>query len=195
MAQQYRIKTDSDDLGAVKQTVAKFFRINGGATQLRGVSPDVKLPGVYEFIDVGEKEYDYALPWSSINPAYFTKHPTEFNLEDLNNKTQIRLDTSSYFKSVLNNAKLIKESQDLTKIPLGLEAYKAYKNERKEISDASKVKDVAIDDMNVQLNKLDLYLAKSDTILQTRLKKFKEETAEDHYIRESLRVLAEMVKM
>ena len=53
----------------------------------------------------------------------------------------------------------------------------------------------AIDDMNVQLNKLDLYLAKSDTILQTRLKKFKEETAEDHYIRESLRVLAEMVKM
>lgn len=195
VAQQYRIKTDSDDLGAVKQTVAKFFRINGGATQLRGVSPDVKLPGVYEFIDVGEKEYDYALPWSSINPAYFTKHPTEFNLEDLNNKTQIRLDTSSYFKSVLNNAKLIKESQDLTKIPLGLEAYKAYKNERKEISDASKVKDVAIDDMNVQLNKLDLYLAKSDTILQTRLKKFKEETAEDHYIRESLRVLAEMVKM
>ena len=195
VAQQYRIKTDSDDLGAVKQTVAKFFRINGGATQLRGVSPDVKLPGVYEFIDVGEKEYDYALPWSSINPAYFTKHPTEFNLEDLNNKTQIRLDTSSYFKSVLNNAKLIKESQDLTKIPIGLEAYKAYKNERKEISDASKVKDVAIDDMNVQLNKLDLYLAKSDTILQTRLKKFKEETAEDHYIRESLRVLAEMVKM
>ena len=195
VAQQYRIKTDSDDLGAVKQTVAKFFRINGGATQLRGVSPDVKLPGVYEFIDVGEKEYDYALPWSSINPAYFIKHPTEFNLEDLNNKTQIRLDTSSYFKSVLNNAKLIKESQDLTKIPLGLEAYKAYKNERKEISDASKVKDVAIDDMNVQLNKLDLYLAKSDTILQTRLKKFKEETAEDHYIRESLRVLAEMVKM
>ena len=91
--------------------------------------------------------------------------------------------------------KLIKESQDLTKIPIGLEAYKAYKNERKEISDASKVKDVAIDDMNVQLNKLDLYLAKSDTILQTRLKKFKEETAEDHYIRESLRVLAEMVKM
>tara|TARA_B100000401_G_scaffold370196_1_gene268990 strand:- start:5125 stop:7221 length:2097 start_codon:yes stop_codon:yes gene_type:complete len=195
VAQQYRIKTDSDDLGAVKQTVAKFFRINGGATQLRGVSPDVKLPGVYEFIDVGEKEYDYALPWSSINAAYFNKHSTEFKLEDLNDKTQIRLDTSAYFKSVLNNAKLIKESQDLTKIPLGLEAYKAFKNERKEISDAAKVKDVAIDDMNVQLNKLDLYLAKSDTILQTRLKKFKEETAEDHYIRESLRVLSEMVKM
>ncbi len=194
-AQQFRIKTENDDLGAVKQTVAKFFRINGGATQLRGVSPDVKLPGVYEYIDVGEKEYDYALPWSSINPAYFTKHQTEFNLEDLNDKTQVRLDTSTYFKSVLNNAKLIKETKDLTRIPLGLEAYKSYKNKRKEISDAAKVKDVFIDDMNVELNKLDLYLSKSDTILQTRLKKFKDETAEDHYIRESLRVLSEMVKM
>ena len=49
--------------------------------------------------------------------------------------------------------------------------------------------------MSVELNKLDLYLAKSDTILQTRLKKFKDETATDHYIRESLRVLSEMIKM
>ena len=195
VAQQYRIKTDNKDLGAVKQTVAKFFRINGGATQLRGVSPDVKLPGVYEFIDVGEKEYDYALPWSSINAAYFTKHSTEFQLDELNDKTQIRLDTSSYFKSVLHNAQLIKESKDLTKIPLGLDAYKEYKNIRKEISEAAKVKDVAIDDMSAELNKLDLYLAKSDTILQTRLKKFRDETAEDHYIRESLRVLSEMIKM
>ncbi|MBK21454.1 MAG: tail-specific protease [Flavobacteriales bacterium] len=194
-AQQFRIKTENDDLGAVKQTVAKFFRINGGATQLRGVSPDVKLPGVYEYIDVGEKEYDYALPWSSINPAYFTKHSKDFRLDYLNDETQARLDTSSYFKSVLENAKLIKDSKDQTKLPLGLEAYRDYKNKRKEVSDAAKVKDVFIDDMNVELNKLDLYHAKSDTILQSRLKKFKDETAEDHYIRESLRVLSEMVKM
>ncbi len=194
-AQQFRIKTDSDDLGAVKQTVAKFFRINGGATQLRGVTPDVKLPGIYEFIDVGEKEYDYALPWSSIDPAFFTKYQTKYNLNELNEKTQNRLDTSGYFKSVIKNAKLIKETKDLTKIPIGLDAYKAYKNERKEISEAAKVKEVSINDMSVELNKIDLYKAKSDTILQSRLKKFKEETADDHYIRESLRVLSEMIKM
>ncbi len=195
VAQQLRIKTDSEDLGAVKQTVAKFFRINGGATQLRGVAPDVKLPGVYEFIEVGEKEYDYALPWTSINPAYFSKHSKDFNIKVLSEQTQSRLDTSTYFKSVLNNAKLIKESKDITKLPIGLNSFKNYKLNRKKISDAAKVKDVVISDMAVELNKLDLYNAKSDTILQSRLKKFKDKTAEDHYIRESLRVLSEMVKM
>ena len=194
-ANQFRIKTDNDDLGAVKQTVAKFFRINGGATQLRGVAPDVKLPGIYEFIDIGEKEYDYALPWSSINPAFFTKHSVDFNINHLNKNAQTRLDTSEYFKSILVNAKLIKDSKDLTKIPIGLDNYEKYKTERKEISDSSKVKEVAIYDMKVELNKLDLYNAKSDTILQSRLKKFRDETSEDHYIRESLRVLSEMVKM
>ena len=95
----------------------------------------------------------------------------------------------------MNNAKLIKESKDITKLPIGLNSFKNYKLNRKKISDDAKVKDVVISDMAVELNKLDLYNAKSDTILQSRLKKFKDKTAEDHYIRESLRVLSEMVKM
>jgi len=53
---------------------------------------------------------------------------------------------------------------------------------------------VTIVDMTVELNKYDLFKAQTDTILQTRLKKFKENTSKDHYIRESLRVLSEMVK-
>lgn len=193
-AAQLRIKVGSDDLGAVKQTIAKFFRINGGATQLKGVAPDVKLPEMYEFIDVGEKEYDHALAWTSIAPAIYTKFERGYDMVSLSSNTQSRLDTSTYFKSVLKNAKVVKESSDVTKLPLGLEAYKEYKQNRKAISDSAKVKKVAIMDMQVELNKLDLFKAKSDTILQTRLKKFKENTAKDHYVRESLRVLSEMVK-
>lgn len=193
-ANQLRIKTENEDLGALKQTVAKFFRINGGATQLRGVSPDVKLPGIYEFIDVGEKEYDHALPWTSIKPAYYTKHSIDFNLDALSEQTKNRVDTSAYFKSVLENAKLIKESKDLTKLPLGLNSFKSYKVKRKEISDSAKIKEIAINDVTYELNKIDLYEAQSDTILQSRLNKFRDNSAEDHYIRESLRVLSEMVK-
>jgi carboxyl-terminal processing protease len=193
-ASQLKIKTENQDLGALKQTVAKFFRINGGATQLRGVAPDVKLPGIYEFIDVGEKEYDHALPWTSIKPAYYTKYPAEFDLDALSEQTKTRLDTSAYFKSVLENAQLIKESKDITKLPLGLDAFRSYKTKRKEISDAAKIKEIAITDVTYDLNKIDLYEAQSDTILRSRLNKFKDNTAEDHYIRESLRVLSEMVK-
>lgn len=192
-AEQLGIKVKGDDLGAVKQTIAKFFRINGGATQLKGVAPDVELPSVYQFIDVGEKEYDFALPWTSIPAAFYEKHEQKFDFDALKKHTEFRVDSSSYFKSVNTNAKATKELSDVTKIPLGLADYKSYKASRKTLSDSVKVKEVSITDMEVNLNKLDLYTAKTDTVLQTRLKKFKDNTSKDHYVRESLRVLSEMV--
>jgi carboxyl-terminal processing protease len=188
------IGSKEEDYGAVKQTIAKFFRINGGATQLKGVLPDVELPSIYKYIDVGEKEYDYALPWTSIPSANYLKYEDRYDVQNLNKNTQLRVDTSSYFSSVKKNARVIKESSDLTKLPLGLDAYKLYKKERKKISDESKVKDVATDDIEIGFNKLDMYTAATDTILKTRLKKFKENTEKDHYVRESLRVLSEIVK-
>lgn len=194
VAKQFQVKTDANDIGAVKQTIAKFFRINGGATQLKGVTPDVKLPDSYDFIEIGEKEYDFALPWTSIPPVTYQKYVAAYEIENLNENTQIRLDTSQYFQSVLNNAKMVKEAQDFTVIPLDFEEYKLFKKYRESKSDSAEVKEVLISDMTVELNKYDLFKAQTDTILQTRLKKFKENTSKDHYIRESLRVLTEMVK-
>jgi carboxyl-terminal processing protease len=64
--------SDKDKYGEVKMTVAQFFRINGGTTQLRGVTPDIKMPVVSDFDAFGESSYDNALPWTSIKPAPFT---------------------------------------------------------------------------------------------------------------------------
>lgn len=58
-------------LGELKMTVAQFFRINGGTTQLRGVTPDIKLPSMSDTDNFGESSYDNALPWTSIKPAIF----------------------------------------------------------------------------------------------------------------------------
>ncbi len=58
-------------LGELKMTVAQFFRINGGTTQLRGVTPDIKLPTMSDSDNFGESSYDNALPWTSIKPAIF----------------------------------------------------------------------------------------------------------------------------
>jgi carboxyl-terminal processing protease len=57
--------------GELKMTIAQFFRINGGTTQLRGVTPDVKLPVTSDTENFGESSYDNALPWTSIKPAPF----------------------------------------------------------------------------------------------------------------------------
>lgn len=194
VAAQYGIYRNEKELGDVKQTIAKFFRINGGATQLKGVEPDVKLPDVYEYVEIGEKEYDHALPWTSIKPAAYETFKFDFNIPNLQSNSQSRLDTSSYFKSVLRNSEAIKEANEETKYPLNYEEFKVYKKARKEKSDAVKVKKSEINDWTLTLNKEDLYIAEQDTVLQDRLKKFKDNTAKDQYIRESLRILSEMVK-
>jgi len=57
--------------GEVKMTIAQFFRINGGSTQLRGVTPDISFPLTVDSKDFGESSYDNALPWTSIAPANY----------------------------------------------------------------------------------------------------------------------------
>jgi carboxyl-terminal processing protease len=57
--------------GELKMTIAQFFRINGGTTQLRGVTPDIKLPVLSDLDSFGESSYNNALPWVAIKPASF----------------------------------------------------------------------------------------------------------------------------
>jgi carboxyl-terminal processing protease len=63
---------DKPKFGELKMTIAQFFRINGGTTQLRGVTPDVSLPGFSDPESFGESSYDNALPWSQVKAADYT---------------------------------------------------------------------------------------------------------------------------
>ena len=62
-------KNGKPEFGEVKMTIAQFFRINGGTTQLRGVTPDIKFPSMMDTKDFGESSFDNALPWSQIKAA------------------------------------------------------------------------------------------------------------------------------
>lgn len=66
-------KNKTPKFGEIKMTVAQFFRINGGTTQLRGVTPDITLPSLNDLQSFGESSYENALPWVKITPANF--HP------------------------------------------------------------------------------------------------------------------------
>jgi carboxyl-terminal processing protease len=65
-------RSDKHALGELKMTIAQFFRINGGTTQLRGVTPDIDMPGLSDAKDFGESSFDNALPWSEIKPAPYS---------------------------------------------------------------------------------------------------------------------------
>ena len=62
-------KNDKPEFGDLKMTIAQFFRVNGGTTQLRGVTPDIRLPGTINPADYGESSFENALPWTQIKAA------------------------------------------------------------------------------------------------------------------------------
>jgi carboxyl-terminal processing protease len=66
------VKSDKPGFGELKMTIAQFFRINGGTTQLRGVTPDINFPAQADASDFGESSFDNALPWAQIKAADFT---------------------------------------------------------------------------------------------------------------------------
>ena len=73
--------SETPQLGELKLTIAQFFRINGGTTQMRGVSPDFSLPATTDAEHFGESSYGNALPWMKIEAAEY--HPTTGMREDL----------------------------------------------------------------------------------------------------------------
>lgn len=179
-------------LGSVKLTTQKFYRINGGATQLRGVASDVVAPDVYKYIKYGEKELDNALPWDQIEPADYkpiTSYASAIDKAAANSRN--RIGKSDYFAMAEKGALRMKTREEEQNFTLNIfqyvkEAQEAEADNKKmrQLGDALpkiKIKPLALDDE-----------AASDTLATARRKKFNEEVSKDAYILEALRACQEM---
>ncbi len=113
-------------LGEVKITVQKFFRVNGGATQLKGVIPDIVLPSVWQEIPTGEKEEEYPMPWTQIDPVPYGQRVFSVTdiLPQLKERSIMRVRQDSVFQRVVERAQAIKAQRDNSQYPLQLEAYR-----------------------------------------------------------------------
>jgi carboxyl-terminal processing protease len=112
-------------LGEIKISVQKFYRINGGSTQLRGVSSDIVLPDQFKYIEVGEKEYDHPMEWTEIGKLNYNQNVyTVDNLDQIIAMSKLRTDTSKIFKILDENAMRLKKSQEMTSVSLNLDEYR-----------------------------------------------------------------------
>ncbi len=102
------------EYGAIKLTLQKFYRINGGSTQLRGVTPDVVIPDEYEYLKFREKDNENALPWDEIQKSEFTKWKSEFDLNEIKTASESRIKSNPNFSLILNNAKWLGQQNDKT---------------------------------------------------------------------------------
>lgn len=108
-------------LGAMKLTLQKFYRVNGGSTQVQGVEPDLLLPDPLPFVQSGERYTDYALPWDTIAPVSYTPwQSSSFNIEALRAASQKRVAASPRFQILTEQRKRSQNRGGITERSLAL---------------------------------------------------------------------------
>jgi carboxyl-terminal processing protease len=175
-------------VGQVKITQQKFYRINGGATQLKGVVPDVLLPDPYAFIDLGEKEMDNPMPWDEISKADYVEFKT-INYTQVLKSSQSRIKKSTQFNLIEAQAKEVKAKKDDTKYSLNLEKFRAeqkqFRNQNKKYEDLKK----EIKGFSGQLLPDDITKFGSDTTRLNRENRWVKNVTKDIYIHEASNVI------
>ncbi|MFZ1456663.1 MAG: carboxy terminal-processing peptidase [Saprospiraceae bacterium] len=184
-------------LGAVKMTTQKFYRINGGSTQLKGVVPDIILPDTYHYIKTGEKDYDNPLEWTEISSVPFSQNVVLIeNKQKLLENSKSRVAESKDFQMVLESALQIKQNRDQTKYPLKINDYRSMINkkneESKKFDNLFKNEIAGLDIKNLEadmakINRDDSNIAKNQEFIKG-LKK-------DIYIEESLFIIRDLINL
>ncbi len=175
-------------VGSIKITQQKFYRINGGATQLKGVTPDVMLPDPYAFIDLGEKEMDNPMPWDEISKANYVEFNV-INYPTVIKNSSARIKKNAQFALVEAQAKEVKAKKDDTKYSLNFEKYRA---EQKQLRDQNKkYEDLRkeIKGFNATVLNEDKLKFGSDTTRLGRENRWAKNVAKDIYIHETSNVL------
>lgn len=113
----------NSELGTVKLTLQKFYRINGGSTQLRGVSSDIVLPDNLEYLKVREKDNEDALPWDEISKAGYTSWKPGYDLETIKQLSRDRLEADPTFRLIAETTEWLSKQSD-RKYSLKLDTYR-----------------------------------------------------------------------
>jgi carboxyl-terminal processing protease len=183
-------------LGEMKVTIQKYYRVNGGSVQLKGVEPDIVLPDLYSYIETGEKEYDNPMPFDEIKSLDLNQDVYKIgNLEEVKRKSLERIRAQKEFSLADQQAKKMKELRDKSKYPLNYNAFKAemdYRKKEAKKSDEDSMK--PIDAMMVGNLSADLNYIQSDSSRIGRNEDFLKSIKKDIYIAESIRVLQDCRK-
>ena len=181
-----------DDLGAIKFTSQKFYRINGGSTQLKGVESDIVLPDRFSHIDTGERDSENAMKWDKIEKADYKPLKNDFSKIIENSKKRVA--SNPEFKLIDENAKWISERKDKNVFSLN---YKEFSKENNEIDEKAKKFRVLKDyKNNLKFSSLpnEEALFKNDTVLKKKRDRWHENLTNDVYVEESVKILQEIQK-
>jgi carboxyl-terminal processing protease len=182
----------TEDLGSLKLTLQKFYRVNGGATQLKGVAPDVVLPDVLELRKFREKDNAYALKWDEIEKADYKPWVNNSNMDAIIVSANAETAKNPSFQTIKKNVEWISKNTERP-FSLNLKQYNLDKAQQKsvskEIENAYKLaKNLNVN--NIVADTMELNKTK-EKIASNKL--FVKRVSEDIYIDQSIKILNKMI--
>ena len=187
------LSNEIGDLGVLKLTVKKFYRITGGSTQYKGFAPDIVLPSLFQHLQTGEKYLDYSLPWDQVGPVQYTSFSGKpFDLEMIRKMSRRRVELDPELQTIAKEAKLADERSKQTAVSLKL-ADVRQKNEeageeRKSLSGQFRNSQTSLyDDEQVPATG-GKDMGKDDIL------SWKEELKQDPYVGEAINIIVDMTR-
>lgn len=187
--------------GELKMTVQEFFRINGGSTQIKGVTPDIEFPKNGDAKDFGESTYDNALPWTHIAPAdYKAEGDVKAYLSQLQSEHDARVAKSPAWQLMLDELKQYLTMRDQTSVSLNFAKREAERKQQDAMQTSFRERQKAIDGSDAYLkdedSALDDGLDPGERSLKAELKQQKDaKDAPDAQLREAAHVVSDEVDM
>jgi carboxyl-terminal processing protease len=182
-------------LGSIKLTIQKFYRVNGGSTQLRGVTPDIKFPDPLEYVDQGERRDKAALKWDEIPAANYTPVRNAVNVSTLAELSKKRMAANQTFDLIEQNAVRVKKQEEDNTYSLN---ETAYRKEMDEVNATAK----KMEDLEKKITPLAFSNPKEDmqriNIDSTSIKKNEEwikNLKKDIFISETVNIINDMSRM
>lgn len=193
--QAFRGKSPYENLGDVKLTIQKYYRINGGSVQLKGVVPDIILPDTYSYMDMGEKEYDNPLEWTQIEPLKYSQNVFNIqNMDVIKENSKRRVDANPMFSKIDQYARYLKEVRDESLVPLNLDEMQALEKKRTERSDQFDDLSVTYDNLKVYNYEPDMVKIEIDSSLIVSNENEIKNIRKDIYIDEALWVIHDLIE-
>lgn len=183
---------EESELGTVKLTLQKFYRISGGSTQLKGVVSDIALPDDLDVLKLREKDNPDALPYDEIPKADYKPANADFNLKAIQALSNARLAKDSVFSIIKNNIKWISDEND-RKFSLNIDEYRQEKKMLKakvdQINAVQKLKDkLTVNALSTEQNKY-----ANDEGKQLRLDQWLKNMREDIYLSQAVSVIEDII--
>ena len=179
-------------LGSLYLTIQKYYRINGGSVQLKGVESDIVLPDMFSELKYAERYEDNCLPWTTVSPAKYQVWKKPVPVAALKKKSMERTSKNEGFKLMNEQLTFVKQQRENTLLSLNLETFQQDENKRREENKRFDEISKLLTSLSITALNVDIAEMEGDTTKIARSDKWIKDLNKDIWLEEAVKVIGDM---